>query len=92
MPFLGPAIAVWIVFSILVMVCYFVFIARRSDAPIDLPEPDEPTWRQPRPFFSLPSATTLRPTAPRTWSPPRAPSWTPPGRPSTSSAATRTDT
>jgi hypothetical protein len=36
MPFLGPAVAVWITFSIAVMAYYYLFIAR--------PRPDHPAY------------------------------------------------
>jgi hypothetical protein len=37
-PFLGPAIAVWILFSLFVMACYFLFVAGHPEPLDELPE------------------------------------------------------
>jgi len=51
-PFLGPAIAVWILFLLFVMACYFLFVAGGPEPDRERPEPDA-SRRQPPPAVEV---------------------------------------
>jgi hypothetical protein len=71
---MGPAIAVWIIFAVLVMATYFLYIVPQRDAD---PTPEEPPllWRRP-PSAPAPRPQWVRPIGsaqPRSALPPRPP-------------------
>lgn len=69
MPFLGPTIAAWITFSVLVMAAYFVLIAPKIGRK-DTPPPAMPAADEPVPSLSPPPVPAAE-----------VPTWVPSSRP-----------